>query len=97
MEFDVRLEKVKGSVVTYCPILSQGARLQVTNKQGVGYLREALLRVTNSGDFQQCGIDWAVLEVTHRKGSKRIVRQWELRGRGYNADCFATQPAQCAS
>jgi hypothetical protein len=60
-------------------------------------LREALLHLTNDGDFQFCVIAWARLEVSHYFGNetdgtqtiKIRARGWELRGRGENADCFA--------
>jgi len=59
-------------------------------------LRDALLHVTNDGDFQSCAITWAVLEVSHYLGHEsrghhtvRIrTRVWELRGKGPDADCF---------
>ena len=60
-------------------------------------LRDALLRLTNDGDFQSCAIHWARLEVSHTfvnemRGTGTIkvrTRIWELRGQGENADCFA--------
>ena len=60
-------------------------------------LRDALLHLTNDGDFQSCAINWARLEVSHTFGdearSTRTVkvrtRVWELRGQDQNADCFA--------
>jgi hypothetical protein len=60
-------------------------------------LRDALLHVTNDGDFQSCAIIWAVLEISpyfgHEAQGTRTVkartRVWELRGRGQDADCFA--------
>src|SRR5579864_6084287 len=59
-------------------------------------LRDALLHLTNDGDFQSCAISWAGLEVSHYfeaeiRGSGTIrthTRVWELRGKGLNADCF---------
>ena len=58
-------------------------------------LRDALLHVTNDGDFQSCGITWAVLEVSHHfdevDGTHTVKirrRVWELRGQGPDADCF---------
>jgi hypothetical protein len=60
-------------------------------------LRDALLHLTNDGDFQSCAITWARLEVSHYFGSetdgthtvKIRTRVWELRGQGQDADCFA--------
>ena len=60
-------------------------------------LRDALLHVTNDGDFRSCSINWARLEVSHYFGDearctrtvKVRTRVWELRGQGENADCFA--------
>ena len=60
-------------------------------------LRDALLHLTNDGDFQSCSITWARLEVSHYFGeesrSTRTIkvrtRVWELRGQDENADCFA--------
>jgi hypothetical protein len=51
-------------------------------------LRDALLFITNDGDFQSCAIETAWIEVTIYKGNKRITRTWELRGKDENADCF---------
>lgn len=59
-------------------------------------LRDALLHITNDGDFQSCSITWARLEVSHYFGDEtdgtrtvRIrTRVWELRGQGHDADCF---------
>lgn len=63
-------------------------------------LRDALLHITNDGDFQSCAITWAVLEVSHYFGDeaggtstvKIRTRVWELRGLGEDADCFASVP-----
>jgi hypothetical protein len=60
-------------------------------------LRDALLHLTNDGDFQSCAINWGKLEVSHTFGEetpgtrtvKVRTRVWELRGQGENADCFA--------
>ena len=60
-------------------------------------LRDALLHLTNDGDFQSCAITWATLEVSHYFGDEPAVthtvrirtRVWELRGQGQDADCFA--------
>jgi hypothetical protein len=59
-------------------------------------LRDALLHLTNDGDFQSCSVTWAVLEVSHyfagETDSARTVktrtRVWELRGQSQDADCF---------
>jgi hypothetical protein len=51
-------------------------------------LRDALLSLTNDGDFQSCAISWAVIEVTHVKGNKRVTRTRPVRGTGPNSDCF---------
>jgi hypothetical protein len=34
----------------------------------IACLRDALLHVTNDGDFQSCAIIWAVLEISHYFG-----------------------------
>lgn len=54
--------------------------------------RDALLRITNDGDFQSCGITYGYLEVVRRNTvtGKRSTRQWELRGQGDNKDCFVS-------
>ena len=60
-------------------------------------LRDALLHITNDGDFQSCSINWARLEVSHHLGEesrgtrtvKVRTRVWDLRGQDENADCFA--------
>jgi len=54
----------------------------------IGCLRDALLHITNDGDFQSCEIEYAVLQVTKQKGLSRIIRERELAGSGENADCF---------
>ena len=51
-------------------------------------LRDVLLHITNDGDFQNCEISFAVLEITKQKGLSKIVRGRVLRGTGDNADCF---------
>ena len=51
-------------------------------------LRDALLHITNDGDFQNCEICFAVLEITKQKGLSRIIRERILQGVGENADCF---------
>ncbi len=59
-------------------------------------LRDALLHLTNDGDFQSCAISWAVLEVSHyfgdeTSGTRTVTirtRVWKLRGKDQNADCF---------
>jgi hypothetical protein len=60
-------------------------------------LRDALLHLTDDGDFQSCAITWARLEVSHYLGGESHstrtasirTRVWELRGKGQDADCFA--------
>lgn len=60
-------------------------------------LRDALLHVTNDGDFQSCTITWALLEVSHFLGetdgntSTTRTRVWRVRGIGTNADCFSRE------
>ena len=59
-------------------------------------LRDALLHLTNDGDFQSCGIAWGILEVSHSSRNdtdtsstvSTRTRVWTLRGIGQNADCF---------
>jgi hypothetical protein len=81
-EFDVRLERIPRNSTTRTAH-AHGWPMQVT------CLRDALLTITNDGDFQNASITYAVLVVSHRKGSKTISRTWELKGKGENADCFA--------
>ena len=60
-------------------------------------LRDALLQITNDGDFQSCALIWARLEVSHTFGDESLgtrtvkvrTRIWELRGQDENSDCFA--------
>jgi hypothetical protein len=67
-------------------------------------LRDALLHITNDGDFQSCAITWARLEVSryfgdepHGSATTRIrTRVWELRGTGHDADCFRISPASAS-
>jgi hypothetical protein len=59
-------------------------------------LRDALLHITNDGDFQSCAVMWAILSVSHYLGGEPYgsrttvtrTRVWKLRGRGHDADCF---------
>ena len=59
-------------------------------------LRDALLHITNDGDFQSCAVTWAILSVSHYSESEpygnrtSVVRSrvWRLRGKGQDADCF---------
>jgi len=59
-------------------------------------LGDALLHLTNDGDFQSCAITWARLEVSHYFGDETAgartvkirTRMWELHGKGHDADCF---------
>jgi hypothetical protein len=63
-------------------------------------LRDALLHLTNDGDFQSCAISWARLEVSHYfeseiRGSGTTMthtRVWELRGKAPDSDCFTEEP-----
>ena len=82
-DFNVRLERIPRNS-TIRTAHAHGWTWQITN------LRDALLTITNDGDFQSCSITWAVLVVTRRKGNRSITRTWELRGRGENSDCFAS-------
>jgi hypothetical protein len=80
-EFDVRLVRIPRNATTRTAH-SHGWPWEISE------LRDALLSLTNDGDFQSCAISWAVIEVTHHKGNKRITRTWDVRGKGDNADCF---------
>lgn len=51
-------------------------------------LRDALLKITNDGDFQHCEIELAFLTVTKQKGLSILTRSRILKGVGENADCF---------
>lgn len=81
-EFDVKLVRVPRNATTRVAH-SHGWPMEIST------LRDALLTITNDGDFQSASITWAVLSVSRRKGNKTITRTWELRGAGENADCFA--------
>ena len=83
-DFDVSLERIPRDSQTRTAY-SHGWPMEIT------CLRDALLHITNDGDFQSCAIEWAFLEVTIDKGHKRIARVWELRGKGENSDCFAAE------
>ena len=60
-------------------------------------LRDALLHLTNDGDFRSCAVAWARLEISHyfgdeMRGTRTVkvrTRVWDLRGQDQNADCFA--------
>lgn len=56
-------------------------------------LRDALLHITNDGDFQSCGIDWAVLEIERRKEHKTETYSYPLFGNDGNADCYTRADA----
>lgn len=58
---------------------------------GAETLRDALLHVTNDGDFQGAVITYALLSVERTKGSRRVIRTVELSRTGDNADLFATE------
>jgi hypothetical protein len=52
-------------------------------------LRDALLHITNDGDFQSCALDYAVLTVTKENpGHTTRTRSVVLQGRDGNADCY---------
>lgn len=57
-------------------------------KYPIDCLRDALLHITNDGDFQNCEISFAVLIVTKQKGHNKIIRERVLQGTGKNSDCF---------
>lgn len=79
-EFDHILEKYPED--TQLTANSYGWPLQIHR------LRDALLYITNDGDFQNCEIEWACLEVTRRKGRRSYTRTFELTGSDGNKDCF---------
>lgn len=81
-QFDVTLVRIPRNATTRTSH-SHGWPMEISE------LRDALLTITNDGDFQSCAITYGVLEVTHVKGNRRVTRTWELRGKGPNADCFA--------
>lgn len=81
-DFSVRLVRIPRDAKTRTAY-SHGWPMEIST------LRDALLHITNDGDFQHCAITYAVLTVTHRKGNRSVSRTWELRGKGENADCFA--------
>ena len=54
----------------------------------VSNLREALLKITNDGDFQSCSIDWAVLEIEKRKGHKTESSHFSLYGNDGTQDLY---------
>jgi hypothetical protein len=80
-EFNVRLERIPRNSTTRTAY-SHGWPMEIT------CLRDALLHVTNDGDFQSCSIDWAFLQVTHKRGNKSVIRTWEIRGTNSDSDCF---------
>ncbi len=79
--FDVQLERIPRDATTRTAY-SHGWPMEIST------LRDALLHLTNDGDFRSCSIEWAVLEVTIDTGNKRVTRVWEMRGKGPNEDCF---------
>ena len=57
-------------------------------------LRDALVRLTNDGDFRSCALDecWLTVTRTNALGARR-VRTWNVRPEGENADCFNPEAA----
>jgi hypothetical protein len=52
-------------------------------------LRDALLYITNDGDFRTCEIVHAVMQCRYvDDGNRRLTVERELQGTGYNADLF---------
>jgi hypothetical protein len=90
-EFHLELKRIsrKSSTRTYPGIAPRSMEITC--------LRDALLHLTNDGDFRSCAITWARLEISHYFGDethdtrtvKVRTRVWELRGQDHNADCFA--------
>jgi hypothetical protein len=90
-EFHLELTRIprKSSTRTYPGIAPRSMEITC--------LRDALLHLTNDGDFQSCSITWARLEVSHylgdeTRGTRTVqvrTRVWDLRGQGENADFFA--------
>ena len=73
-EFNVRLVRIPRDAKTRTAY-AHGWPMEISE------LRDALLHLTNDGDFQSCAITWAVLEVSHRMGTKTVTRSWELVAR----------------
>jgi len=90
-EFHLELTRIprKSSTRTYPGIAPRSMEITC--------LRDALLHLTNDGDFQSCAISWARLEIWHyfeeeTHGTRTVkvrTRVWDLRGQDENADCFA--------
>ena len=51
-------------------------------------LRDAVLHITNDGDFQSCRINWASVKVTWFDGRDYIVRYTELKPCKLINDCI---------
>src|SRR5271169_1292286 len=73
--FHLELTRISGysSTRTYPGIAP--ARMEIT------CLRDALLHLTNDGDFQSCAITWAVLEVSHYFEEPGSTRTAQIRRR----------------
>jgi hypothetical protein len=90
-EFHLELRRIprESSIRTYPGIAPRSMEITC--------LRDALLHLTNDGDFQSCAVNWATLEVSHTFGDetrgtgtvKVRTRVREVRGHGENSDCFA--------
>lgn len=81
-EFDLELEKLPESESLTYPGISPW-RMQIHK------LRDALLHITNDGDFQSCSISWAQLEITRQQGRRRITKTYDLTGKvDGNSDCY---------
>ena len=80
-EFDLELVKIPESESRTAH--SMGWPMQIHK------LRDALLEITNDGDFQCCAIDWAQLEISRRQGRTQITKTYDLTGKvDGNADCY---------
>ena len=81
-EFDLILEKIPANESRTYPGIAP-RRMQIHK------LRDALLHITNDGDFQSCAITWAQLEITRRTGRTRLTKTYELTGQvDGNEDCY---------
>ena len=51
-------------------------------------LRDALLHITNDGDFQSCAIDWGVVEISYYHNNRRDTRWFDIPVTPKTADCL---------
>lgn len=78
---------------TFTVCLERDAEHSIHGFSDIDALRDALLRITNDGDFRSCAISrgGALMDVTFTRGGRLITRSRFLVGTGENADLFTDE------